>query len=306
MINHIRLLVVLLAALTFQVVAAAPAAAQDVAPEPQLQWKSQWARATWVDAAITTGLFAAGAGIQYGIGEVEEPNWEGPILADEFFRDNLLRDTVEDAESAAFASDIFLYGLIASPILLQPGLAWLGYDSPDVATQQILMNVQALSVSFFTTVAVKHLVGRERPPEGRCWDDPLSSPFECERERLSFPSGHTSMSFAGAGLVCLNHEQFPLFGGGAWDRVACYTALTGAAATGFLRIASNKHYFSDIVVGAAVGLGAGYLLPKWLFFGFGDDDATREESQGALQKAGATVAPTISSKMKGISLSFTF
>jgi membrane-associated phospholipid phosphatase len=300
--HYPRLLVALFAALSLYLGVASPAVAQDV--KPRLEWKSDWSPATWVDASVAVGLFAAGAGIQYGIGEVEDPHWEGPILGDEFFRENLLRDTVEDARDAAFASDILLFSLIGAPILIQPGIAWLGHDSTDVATQQVLMNVEALSVAFFTTVALKHAVGRERPPEGVCWDDPLSSPFSCERERLSFPSGHTSMSFAGAGLVCLNHEQFPLLGGGWWDRAACYTALGGATATGLLRIAANKHYFSDVFVGAAIGLAAGYLMPKWLFFGFGGDEDG--DSDGVLSKVGATVMPQVSSEMKGMSLSITF
>lgn len=38
--------------------------------------------------------------------------------------------------------------------------------------------------------------------------------------------------------------------------------LTLAAVTGYLRIAADKHYFSDVLVGAVVGAGAGLLVPQ--------------------------------------------
>jgi hypothetical protein len=40
--------------------------------------------------------------------------------------------------------------------------------------------------------------------------------------------------------------------------------LSLAAATGYLRIAADSHYFSDVLVGAAVGTAVGLLVPHLL------------------------------------------
>jgi membrane-associated phospholipid phosphatase len=37
--------------------------------------------------------------------------------------------------------------------------------------------------------------------------------------------------------------------------------LTLAAATGYLRIAADRHYFTDVLAGAALGAGAGLTVP---------------------------------------------
>jgi membrane-associated phospholipid phosphatase len=66
----------------------------------------------------------------------------------------------------------------------------------------------------------------------------------------SFFSGHTSSSFTGAGLVCSQTSG-----------KHCTISLGLAALTGYLRIAANKHWFSDVVVGAGVGYFNGRYFP---------------------------------------------
>jgi hypothetical protein len=43
-------------------------------------------------------------------------------------------------------------------------------------------------------------------------------------------------------------------------------ALLLASATGVLRIAADDHYASDVIVGALVGIAAGYLFPKLAYY----------------------------------------
>lgn len=75
-----------------------------------------------------------------------------------------------------------------------------------------------------------------------------------ESARNSFPSGHTATAFMGAELI--RKEYGPWWGAGAY---------VVAAGTGFLRIYNNRHWFNDILGGAAVGIlsaNIGYwLLP---------------------------------------------
>jgi membrane-associated phospholipid phosphatase len=260
-------------------------------------WSDEWARPGWFEAALAGGLFAGGAAIQFGIGPPDEPGWIGPILADGLVRESLLADSPDGEALAGLASDSLLFAMVGAPLLLQPGLIWMTKDDGASAGRMALINAQSLAITFFSTVALKHTIGRQRPASGACWDDPNANDSCDDRDRLSFPSGHTSMAFAGAGLVCLNHEIMRPFGNG-WDQVACYTALGAATATGVFRMVANKHFMTDVVVGATLGLTAGYLLPKWLYFGFGD-------STGILSDHNATISPSIG-EVNGVNFSFTW
>lgn len=78
------------------------------------------------------------------------------------------------------------------------------------------------------------------------------------KDRRSFPSGHTATAFSAAEFVRLEYQdRSPVYG------IAAYTV---AAATGALRIYHNKHWFSDVVAGAGVGILstdlAYYIYPK--------------------------------------------
>lgn len=62
----------------------------------------------------------------------------------------------------------------------------------------------------------------------------------------SFPSGHTATAFAGATLLAHEYGHRSV-----WIPIAGYSV---AAATGVMRILNNKHYASDVLVGAAIGI----------------------------------------------------
>ncbi len=65
----------------------------------------------------------------------------------------------------------------------------------------------------------------------------------------SFWSGHTSASFVGAGYLCVYEKRF------------CATGLALAGTTGYLRIAGRRHWFTDVLVGAAIGYMSGRQIP---------------------------------------------
>lgn len=62
----------------------------------------------------------------------------------------------------------------------------------------------------------------------------------------SFPSGHTAQAFLGAVMLQREYGSRSI-----WYPVAGYTI---AASVGALRIANNRHYTSDVLVGAGIGM----------------------------------------------------
>ncbi|HKO91027.1 MAG TPA: phosphatase PAP2 family protein, partial [Polyangiaceae bacterium] len=113
-------------------------------------------------------------------------------------------------------------------------------------------------------------LGRVRPAENGCKTDPEYS-SKCDSSSLnkSFLSGHTAIAFTGAGLMCAHHQHLPLYGGGAADIATCWAALAAASAASVMRITSDNHYATDVLLGAGIGLTSGYVLQRWLHYGFG-------------------------------------
>ena len=81
----------------------------------------------------------------------------------------------------------------------------------------------------------------------------------------SWPSGHTATSFVGATLL---HKEYGLTRS-PWYSVAGYGVAT---ATGVMRILNNRHWISDVMSGAGIGIMStelGYALSDVLFKGKG-------------------------------------
>ena len=90
--------------------------------------------------------------------------------------------------------------------------------------------VRAQIVNAVLTQGVKLAVGRQRPDRGR----------------YSFPSGHTSAAFATAAVL---HRHY------GWMAAApAYALATFVAGS---RVQENRHYLSDVVFGAGVGIVSG-------------------------------------------------
>jgi len=89
-----------------------------------------------------------------------------------------------------------------------------------------------------TVIPLKYMVNRHRPNgEHNRWD-------------ASFPSGHTTFIFTQAYILSHNYPKatIPLF--------------TFATIVGFSRIYLKKHYPSDVLAGAALGIVTGLIATK--------------------------------------------
>ena len=82
----------------------------------------------------------------------------------------------------------------------------------------------------------------------------------------SFPSGHTTLAFAGAAFTTMVFCQ--CFPDSQWKYAVAGGAFGIAAVTGALRMASGNHFFSDVLVGAAIGTACGFAVPYMHTKGF--------------------------------------
>jgi len=73
---------------------------------------------------------------------------------------------------------------------------------------------------------------------------------------LSFPSGHTSNAFMGAEFLYQEYKDVS-----PWIGVAGYAVAT---ATGALRMLNNRHWLSDVVAGAGIGI-LGTKAAYWMY-----------------------------------------
>lgn len=109
--------------------------------------------------------------------------------------------------------------------------------------------------------------------------------------RNSFPSGHTATAFLGAEL--LRREYWDV---SPWIGVAGYAV---AAGTGFFRMYNNRHWLTDVIAGAGVGIlsvQAGY----WLYPVIARTFFKRQYLKNTF------ISPYVSKESKGLSVSVTF
>jgi membrane-associated phospholipid phosphatase len=149
------------------------------------------------------------------------------------------------------------------PILVDSIIVAYWYrGSDDVALQMTLIDAEAMAVSAAIQGSANFFAGRERPYGGDCGGAIPSQSSDCtstSRYR-SFFSGHSTLSFTSASLICAHHETLELFESGA-DLGTCISGFLAAGAIATLRVAGDVHYMSDVLTGAIVGTAVGLGIP---------------------------------------------
>jgi membrane-associated phospholipid phosphatase len=79
--------------------------------------------------------------------------------------------------------------------------------------------------------------------------------------RMSFWAGHASSAFAMAAGAT---QVARLRGRAGWGWLAA-VSFAGAATVGYLRIAGDRHWTTDVLVGAVVGTASGLVVPLLVF-----------------------------------------
>lgn len=110
-------------------------------------------------------------------------------------------------------------------------LDWVGVKSKHAFWDKTVIAATTAVFTLGSSFVLKETIGRERPSK---------------ENTLSFPSQHAAVAFAGAELLRQEYGHHSV-----WYGVAGYGV---AACTGFLRIYNNKHWTSDVLVGAGIGI----------------------------------------------------
>jgi membrane-associated phospholipid phosphatase len=236
-----------------------------------VRWQPAWPR-VGIAEYVVTGTMLGGVAVGLFALPQRADAWEGGILFDDALRDEVVLGNRGDRETAVLVGDVLYYGLSAYPLVIDVGVAALAvHRDPEVAWQMFAIDAQAFALTGLVSTFTQKLVGRDRPFADRCAGDPEYD-HDCDdpaNRSQSFISGHTAMAFTGASLICLHHAHLPLYGGGAPDLLACSLAQAGAVGVAVSRIVADRHYFSDALAGASLGLLSGLILPELLHYHFG-------------------------------------
>ncbi len=193
----------------------------------------RWQRTEWqrfaVLAGVTLGLAAVDEDIQRwsqkGRLSLWDPAYDGGV------REDLIElgGWLGDAETVA-------------------GISALLYASGRLAGQPHLQETgqlafESLIVTTLVVELIKRLVDRQRP-SGRGVDHAWGPRYTASSGH-SFPSGHAAAAFALARVLA---RQYPESG---WVAPLAYSLATLTAVS---RVAENRHWTSDVVVGACLGM----------------------------------------------------
>lgn len=208
-------------------------------------------RYNWKVDLVVTGLAATG----YVITAVAENQllpascrWCDVNSFDKWGHDNIKWGNTDAANKAVYVTG---YGLAPMAAFGLDALAASLDDSLSNFLPDALIIAEAGALSSFTTQLVKIAVGRQRP------NAHFGGGSQNSNENDSFYSGHTSLAFslaAASGTVATmrGYRYAPLVWG---------TGMAIAATTGYLSIAADRHYLTDVIAGAVLGSAFGFGVP---------------------------------------------
>lgn len=167
--------------------------------------------------------------IGYGIIGLESGQIKG-------FNSGLSEEVQEDIDERTTIDDFSQY----APMVSLYALPALGVKSKNNIKDRTIILATSYILMGLTVNAFKQTASVERPDKSSL---------------NSFPSGHTATSFMGAELMMqeFKHESI-------WYGISGYVI---AAGTGAFRMYNNRHWLSDVVAGAGIGIlsaKAGYWL----------------------------------------------
>ena len=131
-----------------------------------------------------------------------------------------------------------------SPSVAVYALNLLGNKGKHSFTDRTILIGTSYLIAYPIVIGTKEITGILRP-DGSTYN--------------SFPSGHTAIAFASAEFLRMEYKDVS-----AWYGIAGYTVATTVAG---LRMHNNRHWFSDVLTGAGVGILStqlAYRVQPWL------------------------------------------
>jgi membrane-associated phospholipid phosphatase len=156
-----------------------------------------------------------------------------------------------------------LIGFLGLPLAmlgLDALLSWREGVFLEAFPVDVLLIIETTFSALALNQAVKFSVGRARPYTIDAPGELLAQGKDVADNNLSFFSGHSTFSFAtvaaAATIASLRGYRY------AW--LMWVVGVPLAATTAVLRLAADKHWASDVLVGTALGLATGMLMPTLL------------------------------------------
>lgn len=200
------------------------------------------------------------------------------------FLDENIRDIAQRNQNATGRHTASVGNALGNPLFTLPPLALFylyGHVNEDAkARRASLLAVESLAISGAFTWTLKTATQRPRPFTGAnatTWDGP-----GFKNTNGSFPSGHTQSAFAIASVLAEEYGNNP---------VVPPVAYGLASLTGLARIYDNKHWASDVFMGAAIGYFVGKAVVRY---------------HTPVTKSGITVLPTVSQEGFGLTAQYQF
>ncbi|HVJ94682.1 MAG TPA: phosphatase PAP2 family protein [Labilithrix sp.] len=207
---------------------------------------------------------AAGASVGLGLASPHERHWRGGILFDEDVRDVVRIGSAGGRYFVRDMSDVGLSLLTTWPFLVDALIiAWWYRGRADIAQKLTFVSLQAFAIASAVQGAANVAGSRERPFGRLCNDEIPERSVDCESSNArfrSFFSGHATLSFTSAGLLCAHHIGLGLLGK-VGDIVTCAAGVGVATITSLFRVMSDMHYATDVGIGVIVGTAAGLAVP---------------------------------------------
>lgn len=163
----------------------------------------------------------------------------------------------DNTKTASVLSDVTTYGVLPVLTLVGGIVAGAADNRLGETPTNALLVVEAVTLSSMLNQVVKYSVGRERPFVAALGAGEKSSTDHPDDNNLSFYSGHTTLAFSlvvSAGTVAhlRGYRAEPYIWG---------IGLPLALFSAYSRLAADKHYLTDVLVGMVAGSASGFLVP---------------------------------------------
>lgn len=239
----------------------------------QLKTAAQYATSAGINQKSTYGnagsvLLVPSLLIGTGLATMYDRGWFSSYDAQEYLQDNF----------PGFHCNIENY-LMFLPAAGVYGLNIAGIEGKNGFADRSVIYLVSLGLTMATTAILKSGTGVERPD---------GSDFR------SFPSNHAAIAFASATFLYEEYKSISI-----WYGIAGYSIAT---LTGALRMLNNRHWMSDVLVGA--GFGILWTKAMYLFYPAIKNSIPTGYSRG--NRMNLTVMPVLSSDRYGLLLRYYF